>query len=90
MNEEITCLLPADGLQADRPIGVLVDEVKKTVNSNFETSMPQSALGLPEINVIVVEPIIKHWRSRKDPAAVFAWLNARCDYLKGLSRLQHD
>ncbi|KAI8582803.1 hypothetical protein K450DRAFT_268754 [Umbelopsis ramanniana AG] len=44
--------------------------------------MPQSLLGLPDINVTVVEPIIKLWRSRREPAAVFAWLSARCDYLK--------
>lgn len=84
MDEEITCLLPAEGLQADRPVHELIEEVKNTVNSKFETSMSPSALGLPEINVLVVEPIIKHWRRRKDPAAVFAWLCARCDYLKGL------
>ncbi|GAB5586858.1 hypothetical protein Unana1_01758 [Umbelopsis nana] len=82
MDEEITCLLPSEGLQADRPVHELIEEVKNTVNSKFETSMSPSALGLPEINVLVVEPIIKHWRGRKEPAAVFAWLSARCDYLK--------
>ncbi|KAM3582712.1 hypothetical protein VKS41_005353 [Umbelopsis sp. WA50703] len=83
MSDEATCLLPADGLQTDRLVQNLIEEVKATVNSKFETGMPHSALQLPEINVTVIHPIIKHWASRKDPAAVFSWLSARADFLKG-------
>jgi hypothetical protein len=83
MNEETSQLLPVNGLQTERPVHDLVEEVKDIVNSKFQTSMPHSVLGLPDINVTVVEPIIKIWISRREPAAVFAWLSARCDYMKG-------
>jgi hypothetical protein len=84
MNSESALLLPKNGVPADRVVHDLIREVKEIVNSNFQTSMPQAVLGLPDINVTVVEPIIKLWRSRREPAAVFAWLSARCDYLKGI------
>lgn len=84
MSDEATCLLPADGLQTDRLVQDLIDEVKVTVNSKFETSIPHSALQLPEINVTVISPMIKLWAARKDPAAVFCWLSARADFLKGV------
>jgi hypothetical protein len=84
MNEESACLLPKNGVPTERVVYDLVKEVKEIVNAKFQTSMPQSVLGLPDINVTVVEPIIKLWRSRREPAAVFAWLSARCDYMKGI------
>jgi hypothetical protein len=87
MNEESALLLPRNGVPAGRAVHELVKEVKAIVDSKFQTSMPQSLLGLPDINVTVVEPIITLWRSRREPAAVFAWLSARCDYLKGIIRL---